>query len=163
MQAARGRKARYAVYDEAVALLAERLGPDAARDALERVAAAGRELRAWQSGNAPPGYRDRLTEVEELVSWGRAALDDGDVSEAMRAALEAADRIRTVSPRSVAELLLSRARALRGINPPGFTPTDRTRVDRLLQGAERALERDEYGRAIRRAYYAARILGDASR
>lgn len=160
---AEGREARYGLYDEAMVPLADRLGTEAAAEALERVAAAAAELRAWEGTEPPPEYRSRLAEVEEMIAWGREVLDRGDVAEAMRSALEAADRIRTVSPRSVARLLVSRARTLREEPPSGFTPTDRQRVDRLLEGAETALDREEYGRAIRRAYYASLLLGEPAR
>lgn len=158
MRPARGREARWEVYDEAVGPLARSLGPQGVRSTLTDVEEAARAAEGAELDELPPLYRARVEEARELVDWGFRTLDEGHAAAALRAALEAADRIRTVSPEGVARVLLDRAhRASEDLSE--HSAEERERIQRLVQGAEAALGEGDHRRAIQRAFYACQLLG----
>ena len=155
----RGRTVRGAVYDEAVEPLAHALGPEGVERVLRSTGEAAAEAATTDRIELPPPYRIRVEEAEDLVARGREALDAGASAHALRAALEAADRMRAVSPESVAHLLLARARrAAAEAGRPPETEDEGERIDRLIRGAETAMEEGDFRRAVHRAYYACRLL-----
>lgn len=157
-----GHQVRTEVYDDAMAPLARAVDPGETRAALRDVAAASRLVDDATLRRLPLFYRVRVEEARRLVVWGEGVLAAGNGTEALRAAFEAADRMRTVNPLNVATELLNRA-ALARRDMDGTPSTrgaaDTQRVDRLIRGAETALEEGDFHRAILRAYYACRLLG----
>lgn len=134
-----------------------------------------------------PGVRELLLENEESlrsakrmgilldnekVEWALAealrfhqaallALQEGDGEMALGLALQSADALREVSPREVASDLLQQAQDLLGRKPglDTYSIEEVARIRRLTHGAREALEEGDYPRAIRRAYYACRLMG----
>lgn len=108
------------------------------------------------------GLTSRLAAARSLRQRAGRALAEGDRTAAMRAALEAADRLAETTPAAVAQRLVTRAEHLieqrrEGTANPATTMQLR-RADRLVRGAWEAIEKGDHVRAIRRAYYAAQLM-----
>ena len=108
---------------------------------------------------------DRLSAAvrEAAVELARAtqALSVGDWSAAAHGALEAADELRRVSPRSVALSLVDAASAAMPPEPGvgAEEPVSVSRARRLAWWARVAIGAESYELAIQRAYYASVLLG----
>jgi hypothetical protein len=104
-----------------------------------------------------------LESALRLHSMAWTALEDGDGEGALGLALHSADALRAVSSQQVASELLSRAQESLRRNDESLTYSleELTRIRRLTNGAKEALADGDYPRAIRRAYYACQLLGDA--
>lgn len=127
------------------------------------VALEGRELSALEGP---------VAEASQAADRAVAALDTGDRAGAIRWSLEASDHLRRATPEVLARTLIHETEAMLafaaegpGRTVPGRNPTadsysgeTRSRVLRLLSGAQEALEAGEPARALRRAWYAVGLL-----
>lgn len=109
-------------------------------------------------GALPGAVAEAVASAALEVAAGRRALVEGGTARAVSTALRASDHLRGVSAPVVAELLVRDA--LEGLaRENSLTPSVAVRrARRLVQGAQEALDAGDYERAIRRAYYAKRLL-----
>lgn len=147
--------------------LAEALGPRA-------LAARIGVLQGWVAlglSTAPAGSSGAA--LRRALEAARARLADavtaqraGDATGAIRALMSAADALEGATPGAVAQRLVERAQRDLAVSDSGAQSsapdglrTSRERAMRLLRGAREALGAQEYDLAIRRAFYAAELLG----
>lgn len=153
-----GRAARDEAIRLAAPVLHDELGAGGVATTLAPLFQVGRDL--GEIADVPADLVPRLQEVRSFVDDTRVALDEGRYDRALTLGLQAADRIRALGPRAVARTLISRAdRALiRADVMEGFDPVSRSRGERLLSGARRAMEEGQLDLAIQRGYYAVQVL-----
>lgn len=158
--------ARARAESQAAAPLAEVLGP---RGLAARIGV----LQGWVAlglSTAPAGsgvaLRQTLEAVRARLADAAAAQQAGDNAGAVRALMSAADALEGATPGAVAQRLVERAQRDMVVSDSGArsgaldgVPTNRERAVRLLRGAREALSAQEYDLAIRRAFYAAELLG----
>lgn len=144
-------------------LLFERLPADEARRLVGDLAKALDAAEALRSGEPalPQELLGALGRARELHHRASRALGSGRIGEGTRLALESAQVLRTLTPEHVAGELVRRAEE--GIRRTGadatYTEADQRRARRLARNAREAMSRGDWARAIRRAYYACRLLG----
>lgn len=146
-------------------------GLGAALDSAE-IAEILRRLDGWLAagsaaigGFSNTGLGDALREARTLRDQGRHAEAAGDRIAAIESILKAADHLLAVTPGGVARRLIHeaelglaeyRAERNRESGPEGSLTA--ARAERLLRGAKDAFGQGEYLLAIRRAYYAGRLV-----
>ncbi|MEJ2679540.1 MAG: hypothetical protein P8174_10760 [Gemmatimonadota bacterium] len=126
------------------------------------------QLREWIEMASGMLKHFRLPEVEQALDDAAAQLARSEVAEvrgqhetAVWLALSAQSRLVDTTPRVVARRMSDMATArYRADTSRGVTFDERTRqrVERLVSGAREALDRQDYLRAIQRAYYANQLL-----
>lgn len=150
--------------DRAYGIAADRLA--VALDS-STLAAVHADLEGWIDAAGATGLPRDLPEVAGTVRQARAWLGRArstlahDREASIMATLRTADHLSDLTPPAVARRMIRHADALAANAPAGDdSPTARTlrRAERLLAGARDALDDGEPVRAIRRAYYAARLL-----
>jgi len=156
-----GERARSEIYPSAVVHLYPALGDVGVRDLLgdhgEILAAVETAADIISSEAVRAALAKATGFYEEAVIES-----DGDRPEqALALALQSVDALWQMSPHQVALDLLDRAtEGLRRIEADGsYSEEELTRIRRLANGAEEALDGGDYPRAIRRAYYACQLLG----
>ncbi|MBI4540057.1 MAG: hypothetical protein HY704_11180 [Gemmatimonadetes bacterium] len=156
---AEGAALREAAYAEAIPVLAGALAP-AAVDSLLTMLDRWRRMVAGLNGGALPGpLGEAVVRILEELAAGRRALSDAVPSLAILSALRASDLLRGVSSPVVADMLIRDAAQRLAERPDtGAAPLSVRRARRLVQGARHAFEAGDFDRAIRRAYYATRLL-----
>jgi hypothetical protein len=118
----------------------------------------------WARGLPLQGLPDhiaaQITTALALGAAARAALESGDRIRAIERLLRGADALRMTGPPAVAGALVAKAENLLGrvSEDDPYTDQDLERVRRLVRGGRYALEKGDWARAIRRAYYATGIL-----
>jgi hypothetical protein len=156
-----GRATRERVYAETVPVLARELE----RDGVRRLLASVREVLAasgdLETTDLPPFVTDGLIVAADLADEADQALGLGDLDRALHLTLRASDRLRELAPREVAGRLIERAQGALGRNPEDatYSELDLERSRHLLVSAGEAMDDRDYVRALRRAYYACRLLG----
>lgn len=171
-----GREIRAGVYDRAVPFLAGELGPPELDRLLQRVEQVVDQADRLPDIPLPMQVRPSVERARASAESAGQRLAMGEDEAALRAILEAADALRAVAPRKVARELVQEARdaveavgepewdasgeAMAVGNPVSVSERDLERARRLQRGADRALERGQYEKAIRRAYYARQLLED---
>jgi hypothetical protein len=125
-------------------------------------------LRSWIDTASGMLKHFRLPEVEQALDDAASLLARSEVAEVRGAhetavwlALSAQSRLVDSTPRVVARRMSDMAATrYRQDEARGWTADDRTRqrVERLVSGAREALDREDYLRAIQRAYYATQLL-----
>ncbi len=151
---------RMAAYDYALPVL-RRESMERQRKLVETVREASLALEPIPAEALPPELRRELTLALEGSHEAEVAWREGRWSESLYQALEAADRVRELTPPVVAERLVRRVEDdLTALGNPAFEGDEESfeRVLRLLRGARYALSREDYPQAIRRAHYAHQLL-----
>ncbi len=151
--------------DRAVSLAAPHL--TASLDSA-RLTALRHQLRGWIDVASGMLKHFRLPEVEQALDDAAGLLARSEVAEvrgehaaAVWLALSAQSRLVDSTPRVVARRMSDMAlERYRADEARGVTLDERTqqRVERLVSGAREALDRQDYLRAIQRAYYANQLL-----
>ncbi len=152
---------RQAAYDAALPVLVTK--PETYQFRLvEGTRKATAALEPLTSNGLPPDLR---REIRLAVDGGREATEawsEDRREEALLMALQAADRIRELTPPKVAERLVRRVEAehseVQRKSAADLDEDTLRRVERLLGGARDALTREDYPRAIQRAHYAHQLL-----
>lgn len=152
--------ARRGLYERAAGPLADALGEEGVRRTVREVGDAVEATFEVDLGGAAEAYRRQVESARELAARADRSLEAGRPAAALRAALMAGDYLRSVSPRRVAEGLLARAEEAQREIPEAspLSREERERIARLVRNARQALEAGEYTLAIRRAYYADRLM-----
>jgi len=156
--AARGRARRLEVYRQ---LRISGLDVDSAT-AEAAVSSAGATVEAVRGieNGLPLHLSLSYAEAERLWQGARTRLRAGSWGEASLLALQSADALREMMPRTVALTLIEAAEAaLSAPTAPDLTPEATGRAQRLVQWAHTAVISGNYTRAIPRAYYACRLAG----
>jgi hypothetical protein len=159
-----GRALRSRANTEAASPLAESLGSAAVARSVRAVGETLEATAALETGALTEAIAGNLLEAKAHHDRAVAALTAGADAEALEGALHASDLIREVGPESVSRMLLARAESqleaalAAGQGPPGGQ-VDLQRGQRLIRGAQLALEEGDYVRAIQRAFYACQVLG----
>lgn len=161
VSADRGHPLREAVYDRVMPEVSAQLGEDVVDGALSQL----EQSVAWITNLGhtvlPASIALAVSRAESKVAGGRKALLSGDRQHALRAALEAADQLREVTPRPVALALINFAES--GLRRDGegdpYPEGTLERAIHLLEGARAALESGDDTKAVQRAYYACLLLG----
>lgn len=156
-----GRGLRADAYERAVPILAPRLGSAGIEAALSAVWDVLEASSALDPAQTPAFVQTGLTLGAALAGEADQALEARDLQRALRLTLEASDRLRELAPREVAVRLISEAEAALGRNSDAvsYSELDLERSRHLLVSAGQAMDDADYLRAIRRAYYACRLLG----
>lgn len=125
-------------------------------------------LRDWIETASGMLRHFRLPEVEQALDDAAGLLARSQVTEArgehlraVRLVLSAQSRLVDTTPRVVARRMSDAALVrYRQVKADGVTLDERTRqrAERLVSGAREALDRQDYLRAIQRAYYANQLL-----
>jgi hypothetical protein len=155
-----GRAIRSQVNREASIVLADRLTGEDLQAHLGAVSLGLELTRALDPAVLPLSLRGALAHAEAHRDVARTHLATDDRASAIFETLQASDALKEVSPASVATSLLTRGEeALRREQAAGsYSQEDLARARRLLDGARTALEDGDPLRAIRRGYYACRLL-----
>lgn len=109
-------------------------------------------------GALPGAIAEAVAGAAAEVAAGRRALAEGGTARAVGAVLRASDDLRGVSAPVVAELLVRDALERLAREDSAAPSLEVRRARRLVQGAQQALDAGDHDRAIRRAYYAKRLL-----
>lgn len=158
-----GRALRRGAHREAARPLAEALGSSVVGASVRSVGETLEAVTALEPDGLTEGIAENLREARAHHTLALSALAEGSAAHALEGALVASDLIREVGPESVTRLLLARATehleaALAG-DSDGPGQVDIERGQRLIRGAQLALEERDYMRAIQRAFYACQVLG----
>lgn len=156
-----GEALRMDAYVATVPRLAPALGVRGVGAVLAPVVATVAAGEAMEAAQLPGFVVDGTRRGRTLVDEADRALAAGDVGRALLLTLEAADVLRALGPQEVARDLVSRAEEALGRIDPA-RPYSRLELERsrhLVTSAEAALDRNDYLRAIRRAFYACQLLG----
>ncbi|GMR14133.1 MAG: hypothetical protein BMS9Abin29_2369 [Gemmatimonadota bacterium] len=161
MTLAAARAARAEVYVQAAPAIAESLGLEALIVATDEVGDALSIIDGLTPDDLAPSIEQRVELATTAHRRARAALDVGATQTAVRALLEASDALREVTPSRLATLLRAIAEDALGRIGDRETYPEETlrRAERLAKGAGSAIDAGDYTTAIRRAYYAALLLG----
>jgi hypothetical protein len=156
-----GRMLRARLYAPVASLMYPLLGETGVQDLLSRTESS---VRAAENAGAlliSQEIHDALENAWRYHDWAKHALSQGNGEVALERTLRAGDALREVSPRQVARALLERAEEAlrRRDDPPAYNEEELGRIERLAKGAREALGEGDFSRAIRRAYYACRLLG----
>lgn len=156
----RGRALRGEAYRRAAPELADALGPGEARRMLDDMGLALGAVATLEEGALEPELGAEVARARTLHDRARGALAEGDVPGAFALEMEASDALRAVAPPVVANSLLIRAESALEVDADtALSAEDRERARRLVDGARRAAEAEDWSRAIRRAFYASQLLG----
>lgn len=154
-----GEALREAAYVAAAPTLARVMPVEAVDSLFASLEAWLERVAALNGGELPVQLAAVVERGRDEVAAGRQVLGRGGRTEAVQAALRASDLLRGVSSPVVAELLVRGVVSrLAVLGDSGAAPLSVRRARRLVQGARHALEAGDYDRAIRRAYYATRLL-----
>jgi hypothetical protein len=160
-----GRELRAGIYREVAPPLAERATEEEVGRALEGIDRAVRGAESLltgsdRDGTAPGNLRLALERAEEERERGVAALAGGDRILAIQHLLAGADELQGVTPEAIARSLLAQGEASLREGEAGRTAEgdDLRRAERLLEGARAALDDDAPVLALRRSWYAVRLL-----
>lgn len=116
---------------------------------------------AARIGKRVPSATATLERARRSLASARAARDADDRAAEVTATLVAAEWLTTLTPSSVARRVIRRAEALASSAPEPVSARETravARANRLIAGARDALNEGDPVRAIRRAYYATRLL-----
>lgn len=156
--ATRGRARRLEVYRQ-LRLLGLDVDSVGASEAVSSVDAALEAVGGVERG-LPLHLSLPYAEARRLWQSARALQLAGRWSEASLLALQSADALREMMPRTVALTLIEAAEAaLDAPQAPDVPPDAVRRARRLVQWARSAVVSGNYTRAIPRAYYACRLMG----
>ena len=157
------RELRAEAYRRIAPELGDALGREEARRAVADLGVALEAVGTLAPDSLTPSLRAEVDRATSLYRRAEGSLEDDDLSSTFALTLEASDALRSVAPPAVARSLLARAhRALDEPDGP-LADDDRARVERLMEGAEQAVERGEWALAVRRAFYACQLLGLSGR
>jgi hypothetical protein len=152
------RRLREEAYAEAIPVLARTL-----TDA--DLAAATTRLQQWTTlagsvvrPGAIAGFTKALEDGRRHLQRAREAQLEGRRADALHAVLRAAERLDTTTPRAVGTQLTRAAEKDLARSRPEDGAERYARAERLLRGARESLNAGDYELAIRRAYYAGRLL-----
>ncbi len=156
-----GDRMRMEAYMAAVPPLAARLGPTGVRGVLDPVQGTLAAARTMDETELPGFVIDGVAASDALAAEAETALDEGDLGRALLLAFEAADGLRKLGPEEVARDLVIRAEQAIGRDGEdrSYTDLELERSRHLLLSAAEAMGRNDYLRAIRRAFYACQLLG----
>jgi hypothetical protein len=156
-----GDRMRQEAYMATVPPLAATLGPTGIRGVLDPVLATLAAARTMDEAELPGFVIDGIAASGGLAAEAEAALDRGDLGRALLLAFEAADGLRKLGPEEVARDLLIRAEEAIGRDGEdgSYSELELERSRHLLLSAAEAMGRNDYLRAIRRAFYACQLLG----
>ncbi|RMH11994.1 MAG: hypothetical protein D6701_14160 [Gemmatimonadetes bacterium] len=157
----RGGAVRDSVRMALAAGLATRVSARRAGEAAGELKRVVDDIGELPEGAVVPGLAERLAEARDAVTRASLAAREGRVEEALQGTLAAADAVEALRPRRVAQALTAEVEALsrREGGLDAYPDETRGRIVRLLEGARDALLLEDYPRAIRRGYYACRLLG----
>jgi hypothetical protein len=149
-----GELVRSQARQEVVPILHDLLGESATRTALQTL----EWLRETPdlAERLPPALGQPVADALALMTRAEEALASGDGELSLELALEASDEVRSVTPEAVARRLIARGRTL--IESDDWSLGDQQRALHLLNGAQRALAREDFSRAIQRAFYACQVM-----
>jgi hypothetical protein len=159
----RGRELRTEAYRQASPELAEVLGTEEARRVAAELRLALDAVAVLDADALGPAMLAEVSRARDLHARAARSLDTGDVAGAFGRTLEASDALRAIAPPTVARMLLSRAAAALEKRGDSLPVAERERAERLVDGAEKAIARAEWARAIQRAFYACQLLGLSGR
>jgi hypothetical protein len=142
----------------AVPVLFRALGEGAARSTIESLAWIRSETE-WHA-RLPEELARPTTEAVALLERADEALEEGAGEYALALALEASDRVRSVTSQAVARRLVVRAERLMETGDNALGDVERAR--HLMNGARRALTEERWEIAIQRAFYACQVLEGTS-
>lgn len=150
-------------------VLARTMADEVSREVLTReTAALGEGVRralVLNVAQLPPHVAAGLVEASARYAAATAALDSGDTRALLDALLRGGDALREVGPEAVARDLVFQVETAFGRLSPDdpYSEQDLERLQRLIQGGRQAVGDGEWVLAIRRAYYAKGLLGEAVR
>ncbi len=155
-----GRDVRRESYELAAPTLAGLMSEDEVRKRIDAVALGLGLSRGLLSEELPEGILTALDHAQRHHASALALLAAGDRENALIETLLAGDALQEASPEAVATLMVLRGdQALRRAKGVGsYTDQELERADRLLRGAQYALAEGDPVKAIRRAFYACRLL-----
>jgi hypothetical protein len=155
-----GAAARERVYGPLARALAEELDDESLELQLALLEQGLRWTRTLNIQRLPDHIAAGIEAAAVRRSSAREALDVGDRVGGLESLLRSADALRLTSPRVIAQALVMEAEDRFGRVSDGhpYTQQDLERMGRLVRGGRQALDEREWGRAIRRAYYAMGIL-----
>jgi hypothetical protein len=155
-----GRDVRRDSYERVVPVLSEHMSDEDVRERIDAVALGLSLSRGLGSQDLPEGIWEALDHAQRHHAGALAYLAAGDRESALSEALMAGDALQEASPEAVATLMVLRGdEALRRAEGVGsYTDQELERADRLLRGARYAITEGDPVKAIRRAFYACRIL-----
>jgi hypothetical protein len=149
-----GELIRSELRQEVAPVLYEVLGASSARSAVQALGWL-RETPDLAEG-LPPELGRAVARALDLLGQADEALEAGHGDVALGLALAASDAVRSVTPEAVARRLIGRGRTL--MDSGAMALGDEQRARHLLNGAQRALDREDYTRAIQRAFYACQVM-----
>lgn len=149
-----GELIRSELRQEVTPVLYEVLGASSARSAVQALDWL-RETPDLAEG-LPPELGRAVARALDLLGQADQALEAGRGEAALGLALAASDAVRSITPEAVARRLIGRGRSL--MESGAMALGDEQRARHLLNGAERALDREDYTRAIQRAFYACQVM-----
>ena len=157
---AESRELRAEAYRRAAPEVADALGREEARRMLDDMGLALSAVATLDEAALEADLRAEVARARTLHRKAERALDAGDLAGTFALEMEAADALRAIAPPVVANSLLIRAEAaLEADADTALSEEDRERVERMVEGARRAADAEEWSRAIRRAFYASQLLG----
>ena len=157
-----GARMRQEAYTRAVPSIAAALGPSGVRGVLDPLLATIDAARAMDPSELPGFVTKGVERSAVLARDAETALDERDLGRALLLSLEAADGLRELGPEEVARELVFLAEEALAVGNGGAgsaSSLDLERSRHLVKGAEEAMERNDFLRAIRRAFYACQLLG----
>ncbi len=111
----------------------------------------------------PTHFSPALASARQERDRARTALDAGNIEATLEHLMAGADGLQSVTPGVLAAELITEAEdQLRRIQDDGSYTQETERAQRLLIGARDALERDGGVMALKRAWYAVRLLEQSS-
>jgi hypothetical protein len=160
MEPDEGRDARRDAYERVVPVLSEHMSDEDVQRRIDAVALGLSLSRGLGSEDLPAGISEALDHAQRHHAAALAYLAAGDRESALSEALLAGDALQEASPDAVATLMVLRGdealRRARGVG--SYTDQELERADRLLRGARYAITDGDPVKAIRRAFYACRML-----
>lgn len=155
------RTARTGVYALVAPSLADGLAHDALAVATDEIGNALAIIAGLAPDDLAPSIERRVEVAAAAHQRARAALEVGATQDAVRSLLAASDALREVTPRRLATLLRAIAEDALGriVDRDTYPEETLQRAERLLKGVGSAIAVADYATAIRRAYYAALLVG----
>jgi hypothetical protein len=154
-----GRERRLPLYQRVAPSFAEAMGPRGAEELLGEVSQALLSVEAIDDEALPGEMHDEIERARELVGEGLRAVLSSETEAAFMLGWQASDALKELTPGTVASAVVARAERELGGADSSVSDVDLDRGQRLLEGAVRALEVEDWELAIRRGFYAWQVLG----
>lgn len=157
---AEGLRIRLEIYEAALPILLSAM-PVAELERQVGSLGLGLELtQAIPDGGIPGEFEDALSVASKNHDLAMSTLGVGRLEDCLRYTLLAADALQGISPQAIAALMVQQAQSAlrRAEGSQSYSLQELERAQRLVAGATLALDDGDSSLAIRRAFYACRLL-----